>query len=389
MLRARRSTTASARRLGFSERCCWARWHWRASAGGRNRAPEPPSATRGPSATAAVSAPRNARRSGTAPAARRATQLRALPAETYWIGSDRLRPAARRQRRRSDGACRSQWPIPNQSMRTPASPTGRHQRPRTTGAVRRRAPSSGESTREPVQRNRRCGTRRLRTPLTRNDDASGGTTMLRRRPDHEPGKGWGRCRNQRLGVSSWRSPRRHARMIPPTSVQPGDLRERRDPLLRSHPRDPRNTRPCAPPAEPARLRNYGSTVEVSAGDWIPVHLQSADVAAGHHKQTERPFQLMSIGGWLLTRIRNQGLAQGNISLAVELGFFEIRSLVGVGVDLYRGIPVLSSDGVVGGATAVHRPAGRGIREEGEADGRKRVRRLLVRLTKLVAAISGT
>jgi hypothetical protein len=104
--------------------------------------------------------------------------------------------------------------------------------------------------------------------------------------------------------------------------------------------------------EPGRLRNYTPSLEVlpaEIGFQFIFNPQNAPWRL--NKKDDSRFQLMSIGGAILARIRNEGLVQGNLSLAIELGFFENSLSIGLGVDLYRGIPILSGSGVAGGGTA--------------------------------------
>lgn len=58
-----------------------------------------------------------------------------------------------------------------------------------------------------------------------------------------------------------------------------------------------------------------------------------------HKKDGRPFQLMSIGGMLLTQLNREHTARTSLTIAFTMSFLEDTLVLGVGIDLYRGIPL--------------------------------------------------
>lgn len=106
------------------------------------------------------------------------------------------------------------------------------------------------------------------------------------------------------------------------------------------------------PAEPGRLRNYEARYEI-----VPAEFGFQFLFAPHNTpwryvmKDGKQFQLLSAGGVLLARIDQDDVQRGNLSLAITLNFFEEILGLGVGVDLYRGVPVQGADGVSGSDTA--------------------------------------
>ncbi|WP_394827864.1 hypothetical protein [Pendulispora albinea] len=104
--------------------------------------------------------------------------------------------------------------------------------------------------------------------------------------------------------------------------------------------------------EPGRLRNYAPKLDVFPTE---VGFQFLYLHNGSpwrlQRERGKSFQLMSWGGMLLVRIDNRSLAQGAIRLGTTLNFFENAIGLGIGFDLYRGIPIRGSDGTAGGDTA--------------------------------------
>jgi hypothetical protein len=143
------------------------------------------------------------------------------------------------------------------------------------------------------------------------------------------------------------------------------------------------------PNEPGRYRNYAPNLEV-----LPTELgfqfvyNPAFSPWRLNKQDGKTFQLISVGGALLARIKSQALEQGNISLAVQLGFFDNAISLGVGIDLYRGIPVLSGTGVSGGGTAYTGLLAWAFAREGEVTPENVFVVVSFSLSKIVGAISG-
>jgi hypothetical protein len=103
--------------------------------------------------------------------------------------------------------------------------------------------------------------------------------------------------------------------------------------------------------EPARLRNYAPRLSFVPGE---VGFQFTYRPASQPWRTRangKPFQLMSWGGMVLVQVSTKELAQGALRLGFTLNFFDEVLGLGVGFDLYRGIPVQGADGSAGGATA--------------------------------------
>ncbi len=69
------------------------------------------------------------------------------------------------------------------------------------------------------------------------------------------------------------------------------------------------------------------------------------------ERTLRDFQLLSLSAFLTLGIDPQHSAQSEIALGVGLGLFENFLVLGLGFDLYRGVPVRGGDGVPGSHTA--------------------------------------
>lgn len=143
------------------------------------------------------------------------------------------------------------------------------------------------------------------------------------------------------------------------------------------------------PSEPGRLRDYTPKLEV-----LPTEIGFQFVYNPQYapwrlvKQDGSTFQLMSFGGALLVRVKDEGLSQGNISLAAELGFFENAISIGVGVDLYRGIPVLGANGVPGAGTAYTGLLAAAFAREGEVTPENVFVLVSFSLTGIINTLSG-
>lgn len=105
-------------------------------------------------------------------------------------------------------------------------------------------------------------------------------------------------------------------------------------------------------SEPARLRNYAPKL-----DFVPPEVgfsftyQPAAAPWRYRLRDGRTFQLVSWGGMMLVQLDKPGRAQGALRLGATLNFFENTIGLGVGVDLYRGIPVLGPGNGSGTGTA--------------------------------------
>lgn len=105
-------------------------------------------------------------------------------------------------------------------------------------------------------------------------------------------------------------------------------------------------------SEPAAWRNYAPNFK-----FVPttIGFQFTYQPAGEpwriQKNDESYFQLMSAGGMVLLSVDSRNAELGALSLGATLGFFEDVLGLGIGFDLYRGIPVRGLDGTSGGGTA--------------------------------------
>jgi hypothetical protein len=143
------------------------------------------------------------------------------------------------------------------------------------------------------------------------------------------------------------------------------------------------------PNEPGRYRNYAPNLEILPTEiGFKFSYNPAFSPWRLSKQDGKSFQLISVGGALLARIKSQALEQGNLSLAIELGFFDNAISLGVGIDLYRGIPVLSGAGISGGGTAYTGLLAWAFAKEGELTPENVFVVVSFSLTKIVGAISG-
>lgn len=106
------------------------------------------------------------------------------------------------------------------------------------------------------------------------------------------------------------------------------------------------------PGEPGRFRNYEGRYE-----FVPAEFGFQFLFAPHNEPWRyqlangKKFQLLSAGGMLLARIDKDDVQRGNLSIAATLSFFQEIIGLGVGVDLYRGVPVQGADGQSGSDTA--------------------------------------
>lgn len=106
------------------------------------------------------------------------------------------------------------------------------------------------------------------------------------------------------------------------------------------------------PGEPGRYRNYEGRYEFVPAEFGFQFLFAPHNAPWRYKLSDgKNFQLLSAGGMLLAGIDKDNVQRGNLSLAATLSFFQEIIGLGVGVDLYRGVPVQGADGQSGSDTA--------------------------------------
>jgi hypothetical protein len=144
-----------------------------------------------------------------------------------------------------------------------------------------------------------------------------------------------------------------------------------------------------PSNEPGRLRNYSPELAI-----VPLELgfqfivEPANRPWRFIRKDGKDFQLMSPGGMLLVRISDKDLAQGEISLAATLSFFNNTIGLGLGFDLYRGIPVLGPDGRPGGSTVYTGILPWAFAKEGEVTPENLFVVLTLGLAPVVRAVTG-
>jgi hypothetical protein len=121
--------------------------------------------------------------------------------------------------------------------------------------------------------------------------------------------------------------------------------------------------------EPARIRNYTPRLERIAPE-VGFQFAYAPASDPFRLKTRTAngdgyFQLMSFGGAFLVRLSDQNVSRGGVSVAAIVGFFDDRVSVGMGFDIYRGIPVANVDGMAGAGTAYTGLASWAFAREGE------------------------
>lgn len=105
------------------------------------------------------------------------------------------------------------------------------------------------------------------------------------------------------------------------------------------------------PREPAGFRNYAPRLTLVPAEVGFQFIYRPASQPWRTRANGKPFQLMSWGGMILVQASTKDLAQGAIRLGATLSFFDETIGIGLGFDLYRGIPALGPDGTAGGATA--------------------------------------
>jgi hypothetical protein len=121
--------------------------------------------------------------------------------------------------------------------------------------------------------------------------------------------------------------------------------------------------------EPARERNYVPRLEKIAPE---IGFQFVYSPAGppwrwrtKEGRHDGHFQFLSVGGAFLIRLSDQDVSRGGVSLAAVAGFFDNAVSLGIGFDIYRGIPVADVNGARGAATAYTGVASWAFSREGE------------------------
>jgi len=146
-----------------------------------------------------------------------------------------------------------------------------------------------------------------------------------------------------------------------------------------------------PSNAPGRTREYTPGVEVLPAEFgfqFTYGPQSAPWRFDVADPTKPRFQLMTVGGVILGRVDDRARGQGNISLAATLGFFENAISIGVGVDLYRGIPIQGANGAAGAGTAHTGILAWAFSPEGEVTPENIFVLLSLSLSRIVGSVSG-
>ncbi len=121
--------------------------------------------------------------------------------------------------------------------------------------------------------------------------------------------------------------------------------------------------------EPGRDRNYAPKLEKIVPE-IGFQFSISPSGSPWRWRTKNGrhdgyFQFMSLGGTFLVRLSDQDVSRGGVALAAIAGFFDNAVSLGIGFDLYRGIPVADVNGARGGATAYTGLASWAFAREGE------------------------
>lgn len=138
-----------------------------------------------------------------------------------------------------------------------------------------------------------------------------------------------------------------------------------------------------------RLRDYQPNVDFFSGQfgfsvaWLP-HGSPArlELSAGN------TLQLFSIGFQIMGQLRTEIPAQSELSFILSLGMFNNVVGIGIGIDLYRGVPILGANGIVGGDTAYTGLLSWAVADEGEITPENFVGILFIDVTSAVDAIRG-
>jgi hypothetical protein len=104
--------------------------------------------------------------------------------------------------------------------------------------------------------------------------------------------------------------------------------------------------------QPARVRNYSPRFEALPAEFgFQFTFRPSNAPWRLRTASKDGFQLLSVGGIMLARVDNEKFSRGELGFAATLQVLEDSIGIGVGFDLYRGIPVQGPDGQRGGATA--------------------------------------
>jgi hypothetical protein len=142
-------------------------------------------------------------------------------------------------------------------------------------------------------------------------------------------------------------------------------------------------------SEPGRSRNY-----VLGIDKLPMDLGFQFTfrpgISPYRLDTDegKGFQLISVGGLLSAEVNSRVPGQSEITLGLVVSFFAESVSLGLGFDLYRGIPVRGADGVAGSGTATTGLLGWAWCKQGEMTPENFSLLLTFNLSKIPGALGG-
>jgi hypothetical protein len=145
-----------------------------------------------------------------------------------------------------------------------------------------------------------------------------------------------------------------------------------------------------PEDEPGRYRNYAPKLEMFPPQ---IGFQFISEPSGrpwrYTLRDGKHFQLMSWGGLVLAKVDAPSRGQGAVRLGATLNFFNNVIGLGVGFDLYRGIPVLGPGGEAGTGTAYTGVLAWAFTKEGEVTPENVFVVFTFGLQPIIDALSGT
>ena len=141
---------------------------------------------------------------------------------------------------------------------------------------------------------------------------------------------------------------------------------------------------------PGRVRTFRPRLELIPGEvGFQFLVEPSGLPWRMNRKNGESLQLMSWGGLLLASLgEDDAFERGSLSLAATVSFFENNIGLGLGFDLYRGIPVLGSDGTPGGDTAFTGVLAWAFAHEGEVTAENAFFVVTLNLSNLVTALSG-
>lgn len=138
----------------------------------------------------------------------------------------------------------------------------------------------------------------------------------------------------------------------------------------------------------ARLRDYQPDVDIFSGQfgfqavWNP-----RDAPFRVELEEGSAFQLFSVGFQIVGAIVADRFEQSELSITLSIGMLNNIIGIGLGVDLYRGIPTLGRDGLAGSDTAYTGLLAWAWASEGELTPENLVATLYLNITGIASVIS--